>query len=76
MCRLNNQIADYVKRMFISLGENYHTTLLEWHHEAVHVHVLFKTHPKIELSAYKSESSRDLKKRLPRIGQKLWKEGF
>ena len=45
-----------------------------------HVHVVFRAQPKSELSkfinAYKSASSRLLKKEYPQIRQKLWKEYF
>ena len=45
-----------------------------------HVHILFKAHPNSEISkfinAYKSASSRLLKKEFPQIRQKLWKEYF
>ncbi|MCL2775546.1 MAG: IS200/IS605 family transposase [Oscillospiraceae bacterium] len=43
-----------------------------------HIHVLFKAHPKSELSkfinAYKSASSRLIKKEHPEIQDKLWSE--
>ena len=43
-----------------------------------HVHVLFKAHPKSELSkfinAYKSASSRLIKKEFPHLKEKLWSE--
>ena len=45
-----------------------------------HVHILFKAEPNSELSkflnAYKSASSRLIKKEYPEIRQKLWKEYF
>ena len=45
-----------------------------------HVHVMFRAQPKTELSkfinAYKSASSRLLKKEYPEIREKLWKEAF
>lgn len=54
--------------------------LVEWNHDKDHVHILFKGQPKTELSkfinAYKSASSRLLKKEYPTIRQKLWKEMF
>ena len=44
------------------------------------VHVMFRAQPKTELSkfinAYKSASSRLLKKEYPEIREKLWKEAF
>ena len=45
-----------------------------------HVHIMFRAHPKSELSkfinAYKSASSRLIKKEYPEVRQKLWKEMF
>jgi putative transposase len=45
-----------------------------------HVHILFRAHPNTEISkfinAYKSASSRLLKKEFPEIRQKLWEEYF
>ena len=45
-----------------------------------HVHVMFRAQPRTELSkfinAYKSASSRLLKKEYPEIREKLWKEAF
>ena len=77
---LNNEISDYAKEMFVSLGKKYHITLMEWNHELDHIRVLFKTHPKTELSkfpnAYKSASSRMIKKDFPKVKQELWKEHF
>ena len=54
--------------------------LEEWNHDEDHVHILFRAHPKTEISkfinAYKSASSRLLKKEFPSIRKKLWKEHF
>lgn len=53
---------------------------MEWNHDKDHVHILFKGQPRAEMSkfinAYKSASSRLLKKEFPIIRQKLWKEMF
>ena len=54
--------------------------LEEWNHDKDHVHVMFRAKPSSELSkfinAYKSASSRLLKKGHPEIKDKLWKEAF
>ncbi|GAU77002.1 mobile element protein [Fusibacter sp. 3D3] len=54
--------------------------MLEWNHDSDHIHILFKAHPNSELSkfinAYKSASSRLLKKEFQSILKKLWKEYF
>ncbi|SCW44973.1 Transposase IS200 like [Paenibacillus tianmuensis] len=58
---MDDTLSDYVKEMFVRLGENYNISLVEWNHELDHVHILFKAHPNTELSkfinAYKSSSS-------------------
>ena len=52
----------------------------KWNYDKDYVHILFKAHPNTEISkfinAYKSASSRLLKKEYPQIRQKLWKEYF
>ena len=49
-------------------------------HDVDHVHVMFRAQPKSELSkfinAYKSASSRLLKKEYPQIRERLWREAF
>lgn len=77
---IDNTISDYAKDKFISVGEKYNITLVEWNHDMDHLHVLFKAHPNTELSkfinAYKSASSRLIKKDFPSVRKKLWKEMF
>ena len=73
-------ISDRAKEIFKNIAPNYKITLMEWSHDIDHIHALFKAHPKSEISkflnAYKSASSRLLKKEFPTIRQKLWKEMF
>lgn len=68
------------KKYLSILLQNYNITIQEWNHDKDHVHILFKAHPKSEISkfinAYKSASSRLLKKEFPEIRQRLWKEYF
>ncbi|KEQ23470.1 IS200/IS605 family transposase [Paenibacillus tyrfis] len=77
---MDDTISDYVKDMFVRLGENYNISLVKWNHDMDHVHILFKAHPNTELSkfinAYKSASSRLVKKEFPQVRKKLWKEYF
>ncbi|SCW86444.1 Transposase IS200 like, partial [Paenibacillus tianmuensis] len=47
---MDDTLSDYVKEMFVRLGENYNISLVEWNHELDHVHILFKAHPNTELS--------------------------
>lgn len=77
---LDDSVSDRAKEIFEYIAPNYNITLMEWNHDLDHVHVLFKAHPNSGLSkfinAYKSASSRLLKKEFPAIRQKLWKESF
>ncbi|HDR7848909.1 IS200/IS605 family transposase [Bacillus toyonensis] len=73
-------MSDYAKDMFVRLSENYNITLVEWNHDVDHVHILFKAHPNTEMTkfinAYKSASSRLVKRDFPQVKKKLWKEMF
>lgn len=73
-------ISNRAKEIFEYIAPKYNITLQEWNYDADHVHILFKGHPNTEISkfinAYKSASSRLLKKEFPQIRQKLWKEYF
>lgn len=77
---IDNDISNYAKDMFIRIGENYNITLQEWNYESDHIHILFKAHPKSELTkfinSYKSASSRLIKKDFPDVKDKLWKDMF
>ncbi|MBK5345553.1 IS200/IS605 family transposase (plasmid) [Bacillus mycoides] len=76
----DDDMSDYAKDMFIRLSENYNITLVEWNHDVDHVHILFKAHPNTEMTkfinAYKSASSRLIKRDFPQVKTKLWKEMF
>lgn len=76
----DDDMADYAKEMFVRLSENYNITLVEWNHDVDHVHILFKAHPNTEMTkfinAYKSASSRLIKRDFPHVRKKLWKEMF
>ena len=76
----DDDTSDYAKDMFVRLSENYNITLVEWNHDVDHVHILFKAHPNTEMTkfinAYKSASSRLIKKDFPEVRRKLWKEMF
>ncbi len=77
---LNDPISNRAKEIFEHIAPNYHITLEEWNHDQDNVHIMFRAHPKSELSkfinAYKSASSRLIKKEYPEVRQKLWKEMF
>ena len=75
-----DEISNRAREIFEYIAPTYKIELVEWNHDKNHVHVLFKGQPKTELSkfinAYKSASSRLLKKEFPTIRKKLWKEMF
>ena len=75
-----DEISERAKEIFEYIAPSYKIELVEWNHDKDHVHILFKGQPKTEISkfinAYKSASSRLLKKELPVIRQRLWKEMF
>lgn len=77
---IDDEISDFAKDTFIRIAESYHITLVEWNHDKDHVHIVFKAQPKTELTkfinAYKSASSRLIKRDFPRVKQFLWKEMF
>ena len=77
---INDAISEQAKGLFVKIGQNYGLVLEEWNHDIDHVHVMFRAKPQTELSkfinAYKSASSRLIKKEHPEIREKLWKEAF
>ena len=75
-----DKMSNYAKDIFVRIGKSYNIALEEWDHDVDHIHIMFKAHPNSELSkfinAYKSASSRLIKKDFPEVRQKLWKEMF
>lgn len=77
---INDVRSERAKEIFSYIAPKYGITLEERNHDEDHVHIMFRAKPKSELSkfinAYKSASSRLLKKEYPEIREKLWKENF
>ena len=77
---INDTISKRLREIFDYIAVNYNISVVEWNNNQDHVHILFKAHPNSELSkfinAYKSASSRLIKKEYPDIKEKLWKEYF
>ncbi|MBU5675867.1 IS200/IS605 family transposase [Alkaliphilus sp. MSJ-5] len=77
---INNVISNRLKEIFEHISPKYNITLEEWNHDNDHVHLLFKAQPNTEISkfikAYKSASSRLIKKEFPLIRNQLWQEHF
>lgn len=77
---IDDVISDRLRDIFSRIAADYNITIDEWNHDVDHVHVLFRGQPNSEISkfinAYKSASSRLIKKEFPKIRQSLWKEMF
>ena len=68
---LTNPVSERAREIFEYIAPKYHVTLEEWNHDRDHVHIMFRAHPKSELSkfinAYKSASSRHYSRSNPSI---------
>jgi putative transposase len=77
---IDDNISNRLKEIFEKIQNNYNIALQEWNYDKDHIHILFKAHPNTEISkfinAYKSASSRLIKKEFPEIKEQLWKEYF
>ena len=77
---IDEVISNRLKEIFDYVAPNYNITLQEWNQDRDHVHILFKAHQNSELSkfinAYKSASSRLIKKEYQQLRESLWKEYF
>ena len=77
---IDDDISNRLKEIFLRIADSYNIVLEEWNHDIDHVHILFRGAPNTELSkfinAYKSASSRLIKKENPEIKKSLWKEMF
>ena len=77
---IDDVISERLKEIFSYIAPAYKITIVEWNHDEDHVHVLFRAHPKTELTkfinSYKSASSRLIKKEFPEIKSHLWEEMF
>ena len=77
---IDERISERLKEIFGYIQDNYNIVLEEWNHDIDHVHVLFRSEPNSNISkfvnAYKSASSRLIKKEYPSIKSILYKEAF
>ena len=77
---IDDTISARLREIFERIQPSYNITLLEWNYGQDHVHILFSAHPNTELTkfinAYKSASSRLIKKEFPEIRKILWNEQF
>lgn len=76
----DNKISNRAREIFKYIAPTYGIALEEWNYDMDYIHAIIRAQPKSELSkfinAYKSASSRLLKKEYPRIRQKLWRGYF
>ena len=76
----DDEISERARALFEAIAPAYKIEVLEWNHDQDHVHIFFKAQPKTELSkfinAYKSASSRVLKKEFPSMREQLWQDMF
>lgn len=79
---IDDRICARLKEIFEYIAKNhrYAITIIEFNHDKDHLHILFKSQPRSDLvafiNAYKSASSRLIKKEFPSIRQYLWREYF
>ena len=77
---INDEISERLKEIFEYIQGNYNIALEEWNHDVDHAHILFRSEPNSNISkfinAYKSASSRLIKKEYPSIKASLYKEMF
>ena len=77
---IDKTISYRLREIFDYIAVNYNISVIEWNDDRDHIHILFKAQPNSELSkfinAYKSASSRLIKKEYPKIREKLWKDYF
>ncbi len=68
---MDDTISNRLKEIFVKIAPAYNIALEEWNHDVDHVHILFRGQPNTEISkfinAYKSASSRIIKKEFPEI---------
>lgn len=77
---IDDTISARLREIFEYIAPKYNISLQEWNHDIDHIHILLKGEPNTELTkfinAYKSASSRLIKKEFPAIRKELWKEYF
>jgi len=76
----DDELCRYAGERFKSIGEKYNIILEEFNHDKDHVHILFRAYPNTDISkfinAYKSSTSRMIKKEFPQVKEQLWKSMF
>lgn len=77
---IDESISERLRNIFSYIAPKHKVILEVWEYDVDHVRVSFRAQPNTNLSqfinAYKSASSRLIKKEFPEIREKLWKEIF
>ena len=82
---LTESLSERLQKIFKDISKNYNLTLIKWESYSNYIHIMFSAHPNSELSkfinAYKSASSRLIKKDFPKIKNSLnnnifWSRSF
>jgi len=77
---ITKEIEEKLRKIFEDISRKYHIEVEEWNFETDHIRVLFRTRPSTCLAkfinAYKSASSRLIKKEFPELKKELWGEYF
>ena len=77
---INQDIFDSLRVIFSDIGSKYGVDVIESNWEVDHVHILFEAMPSTNLvkfiNAYKTASSRIIKKDYPHVKRFLWKSAF
>ncbi len=77
---INDDISNRLQEIFDKISANYNIAIEECEYDKNHIHILFKAHPNSELSkfinAYKSASSRLIKKEFPQIKKTVMERIF
>ncbi|MCI6552993.1 MAG: IS200/IS605 family transposase [Lachnospiraceae bacterium] len=77
---IDGEISRRLKEFFITNADSYNVSLEEWDAHEDHIYIRFRAHPNSELkkflNAYKSASSRLIKKEHPEIVEQLWEGMF
>lgn len=77
---ISNKVEEKLLEIFNYIAPKYNITLSEAKGGSDYIHMLFKAHPNTEISkfinAYKSASSRLIKKNFPEVKEKLYEGAF
>lgn len=77
---VNEAIVDLLKQQVKKISESFGVTVLNIEADKDHFHLLFKAHPKLEITKYinaiKTITSREIQRNFPEIKKMLWKKVF